>query len=291
MFARKRRPEVSLVHAHTALPCGEAAMLLARELGVPFVLTVHGLDVFAERQAGWWFAPWTKRRSLEVYRKADRLVCISKRVSRELPEEVQHQVRIVPNGVDSAMFTPEEERPGRLTILSVGNLIPTKGHAILLRAFARISSVTSAELAIIGDGPERGFLSSLAQKLGIDSRVRFLGRVDRQTLAAAMRGCSVFALPSRYEGLGCVYLEAMACGKPAIGCAGQGIEEVIRDGDNGFLVAPEDEARLARTLAMLLQDPLSRKKIGVAARQTIVQKHTLEHQARELAAVYAECLQ
>ena len=106
-----------------------------------------------------------------------------------------------------------------------------------------------------------------------------------------MRHCAVFALPSHYEGLGCVYLEAMASAKPAIGCHGQGISEIIEHGKNGFLVEPASEAELSDLLAMLLRNGELRRRTGACARESILQKHTLEHQAQQLAQVYRESAQ
>jgi len=89
--------------------------------------------------------------------------------------------------------------------------------------------------------------------------------------------------------LGCVYLEAMAVGKPAIGCRGQGIAEVIQHGSNGFLVGPDNELELKLALAMLLGDEKRRRNLGVAARDTILDRFTLAHQAESLARIYREC--
>ena len=86
-----------------------------------------------------------------------------------------------------------------------------------------------------------------------------------------MRRATIFALPSRYEGLGCVYLEAMSAGRPAIGCLGQGIDEVIEPGVNGCLIKPDDLQELSDTLTGLLQHPETRRKMGDAARRTILQ--------------------
>ena len=83
---------------------------------------------------------------------------------------------------------------------------------------------------------------------------------------------------------------SMACGKPAIGCFGQGIEEIIADSKNGCLIPPNDETVLTETLTRLLKDGDLRRKLGFAARNTVLQKHTLEHQARQFREVYAECL-
>jgi len=97
-------------------------------------------------------------------------------------------------------------------------------------------------------------------------------------------------LPSRYEGLGCVYLEAMASEKPVIACRGQGIDEIIRHGSNGWLIDPGNLQQLIAALAMLLQNVTLRGQIGQAARRTILQSLTSAHQATQLAAVYRECL-
>lgn len=286
----QRTAAFSLLHAHAALPCGEAAMVLAGRLNVPFIVSIHGLDVFAERQAGW-LGLWTKRRTRQVYQCADRIVCISKQVLNALPKEAQSKGCVIHNGVDPELFSPPHTESRKPRILSVGNLITTKGHALLLRAFARVrQQIPDCELEIIGEGPERGRLFALANELGVLPRVNFRGRQDRHTIARAMRECAVFALPSRYEGLGCVYLEAMACGKPAIGCFGQGIEEIIADSKNGCLIPPNDETVLTETLTRLLKDGDLRRKLGFAARNTILQKHTLEHQARQFREVYGECL-
>ena len=287
-----RTSPISLIHAHAALPCGEAAMLLATELDIPFVVSVHGLDVFAERQAGRWLGRWTKRSSIRVYQRAQRIVCISEKVKQLIPGDLQAKARVVYNGVDSNTFRPSHELVGPPRILSVGNLIPTKGHALLLRAFGRVlHHVPESQLEIIGEGPERSRLAELADSLGISSVVTFRGRQDRGTVAAAMQSCSVFALPSSYEGLGCVYLEAMACGKPAIACIGQGIDEIIQHGENGLLTCPEDEAALHDALLLLLRDEALRRRLGCTARESVLKQHTLQHQAAALAEVYGECAQ
>ena len=287
---QKARP-IDLIHAHAALPCGHAALSIAAELKVPCVVSVHGLDVFADRQCGPWLGRAARRLSLGVYRRAKRIVCISEKVRRQLPDELQSKTQVVYNGVDAQMFSPAPEGGSPVRILSVGNLTPTKGHALLMRAFAQaLKAVPEIQLEIIGDGPERARLEQMASRLQISSRVIFRGRQDRQAVAAAMQSCAVFALPSRYEGLGCVYLEAMACAKPVIACTGQGIDEIIEDRANGMLVAPGDENALTESLLALLQDGSLRWRLGVVARESVVQRCTLDHQARALAQIYRECV-
>jgi teichuronic acid biosynthesis glycosyltransferase TuaC len=97
-------------------------------------------------------------------------------------------------------------------------------------------------------------------------------------------------LPSRYEGLGCVYLEAMSSEKPVIACRGQGIDEIIRHGSNGWLIDPGNLQDLIAALSILLQNLQLRRQIGEAARRTILQSLTAAHQASELAVIYRECV-
>jgi glycosyltransferase involved in cell wall biosynthesis len=125
-----------------------------------------------------------------------------------------------------------------------------------------------------------------------------------------MRACSVFVLPSRFEGLGCVYLEAMACGKPVIACRAQGIEEIIDHGKNGWLISdwvnsettnsemtnsdttnsPGALNELVHGLSTLLGSPELCSLLGTAARNTILNRLTLSHQAERLAQIYSEAI-
>jgi glycosyltransferase involved in cell wall biosynthesis len=281
---------VSLIHAHAALPCGHAAALLARSLGIPYVVTVHGRDAFSSRNGGL-FARWRERVSKDVYRSAARVICISGKVQEDLLSGVDCRSEIVHNGVDAQLFSPSISHEMNPVVLSVGNLISTKGHETVLRAIAALSSAHPLlRCQIIGDGPERQRLVHLSQQLGIAERVEWLGRQSRASVAKAMQGCSVFVLPSTYEGLGCVYLEAMAAGKPVIGCTGQGIAEIINSGKNGWLVQPDNTEDLAKTLGQLLTDSALRKRMGTYGRQTVIENFTLQSQARRLAEIYQECV-
>jgi len=285
-----RARHFDLIHAHGALPCGYAAAILREKLGIPFVVSVHGLDVFSERQAGKLLGSWCRCVSARVYGSARSIVCISEKV-RDMLADASAKTIVIHNGVDALMFSPGEEQKSPLVILSVGNLIATKGHSSLLRSLAQVLlDVPDCELRIIGDGPERWSLSRLAERLGIGNRVLFLGKQSREAVAQAMKGCAVFALPSSYEGLGCVYLEAMASAKPAIACQGQGIDEIIEHGVNGLLVRPHDGEQLSNSLRMLLQNQDLRHRIGNAARSTVLYGHTLEHQAAQLEGLYQECV-
>jgi teichuronic acid biosynthesis glycosyltransferase TuaC len=306
----RERP-IDVIHAHSALPCGHAAALLSRHLKVPFVVTLHGLDVFNTCFLGGVPVAWRRRASINVYQAARTVICISKRVQRLLQDGMQDvRSTVVYNGTDTNSFSPasaEASPQEGNEILIVGNLLIGKGHELVFRAIGQLAaSFPQLQCRIIGDGPDRARFEALVRDLGIAQRVRFEGRKSRTEVAAAMRACSVFVLPSRNEGLGCVYLEAMACSKPVMACRGQGIDEVIEHGKNGWLIPswgspsvanlgsanPTDGFdELAQGLATLLRSPELRQRLGASARETILSRLTLSHQAQQLAKIYGEAME
>jgi teichuronic acid biosynthesis glycosyltransferase TuaC len=284
--------KIDLIHAHAALPCGHAAALLSRELNIPFVVTVHGLDAFFDNQVHGYAGPWCHRVARMVYRTASRVICISDKVAEKVHSGARSPVStsVIYNGVDTEIFSPTADDCSNV-ILSAGNLIPIKGHELLLQALAVVlPRYPQISCEIIGDGPERKRMSVLARECKIGDKVSFLGRQSRKQVAEAMRRCALFALPSRYEGLGCVYLEAMAAGKAVIACRRQGIDEIIQHESNGWLIEPGNLQELITALTVLLSNSQLRRQLGEAARRTVLQGLTLSDQAAQLMVLYRECV-
>jgi teichuronic acid biosynthesis glycosyltransferase TuaC len=283
---------IDVIHAHGALPCGHAALGLSRRFKIPYVVAVHGLDAFSTVQVRGWPGAWCARVSRQVYAAARRVIGVSRHVCDAVQNGTggKSAVTVVYNGVDPTLFVPADDSR-QPVLLSVGNLIPIKGHDLVMQALAALrTEFPLLTWEVIGDGPELNRVRQLAERLGVLPAIQFRGRQNRTEVAQAYRRCTVFVMPSRYEGLGCVYLEAMASGKVAIGCTGQGIEEVIRHGENGWLVSPQGREELIEGLRILLRDEFRRKQIGAAARETIVQSYTLQQQAQRLAAIYRESI-
>ncbi|MGA8764877.1 MAG: glycosyltransferase [Candidatus Sulfotelmatobacter sp.] len=289
-----RKSPIDLIHAHAALPCGHAAAFLSKRLGIPFVITVHGLDVFNTCFEQGIAAGWRRKVSVRIYNSASNVICVSKKVQQAVREGAGGAVStaVVYNGTDPNVFSPGPPASGSapnhpLTLLMVGNLLQGKGHELVLHAMKKLkASYPHLQCRIVGEGADQERFASLARHLGIGTHVHFLGRQSRSEVAAEMRNCTVFVLPSRFEGLGCVYLEAMACGKPVIGCRGQGIDEVVVHGTNGWLIPVNGLEELVQGLQVLLGDYERRQQIGEAARQTITAKLTLSHQAESLVEIY-----
>jgi teichuronic acid biosynthesis glycosyltransferase TuaC len=289
--ALHKRTQIDLIHAHGPVPCGHAALQLSRYLKIPYVVSVHGLDAFSSMQAAGWAGVWCRRVSRKVFQGARRVIGVSRRVCEEVEKGIDGTLPtlVVYNGVDPSVFTPDADS-SEPRLLTVGNLIPSKGHELVVRSLATLKpEFPGLTWEVIGDGPEFNSVRRFARELGVLRNIRFLGRRSRGAVAEACRRCAVFVLPSRSEGLGCAYLEAMSCGKPAVACQGQGIAEVIRHGENGWLVAPGGQAELIEGLRTLLREPARRAQMGVEARQTILNGFTLQHQAQRLMAIYREC--
>ncbi len=290
------RDRIHVIHAHAALPCGHAASLIAERLGIPFVVTIHGLDVFnacfevrtraAERRA---------KLSTEIYGRAASVICISRVIEKILRDGVQGAASscVIYNGTDPQIFYPEDQPvPNRAaTILMVGNLLRGKGHEIVLKAMAQVApQFPGLRCSLIGEGLDQNRFADLARTLGISDRVFFLGRQDRAAVARAMRECTIFALPSRFEGLGCAYLEAMACAKPVIACEGQGIGEIIQHRQNGWLIPVDGVPEMIDALHQFLGSPDLRTRLGTNARETILNGLTLANQAHRLSDLYRDAI-
>jgi len=181
------------------------------------------------------------------------------------------KINVIPNPVDTDLFRPApgiEKVSGRLCF--IGRLSPEKNVEMLIRA---LSGVKDASLLIIGDGELRSNLELLSARLGI--HVSFLGNVPNRELPKLLNTCQAFVLPSKWEGMPKVVIEAMACGLVVIGTDVPGIREVIKHGITGLLCKPEVN-NLQDTIITVLKDSNLRDDIGHHARDFVVNNFTLE---------------
>jgi glycogen(starch) synthase len=169
----------------------------------------------------------------------------------------EDRLHLIPPGVNPSKSEGPFEDPfegfGRPRVLFVGRLAPQKGVRALVEAAALIEN-PSARVLLVGDGPEREALEREARRIGVGDRVRFLGFFAHDRLPAAMAHADVLVLPSLYEELGTVLLEAMYAGLPIVASRTGGIPDVIEDGSNGLLVPPGDPEALARAIDRVFAD-------------------------------------
>ncbi|HEX3148113.1 MAG TPA: glycosyltransferase family 4 protein [Gemmataceae bacterium] len=202
------------------------------------------------------------------------------------------RVPVLHTGVDTTHFRPGGRKADRPTVIFVGKIAATKGINVLVDAALQAAhDVPGLRLELIGRG-EPTFLAGLKARVadaGCPDLLDVIGFAGKDDLPARLARAHVFAAPSLYEGgPGFVYLEAMACGLPAIACSGSGASEVIRDGETGLLVAPGDVDTLAATLRQLLIDTGRREAIGRAARQYVEAEADSRICIRRFEAFYAD---
>jgi teichuronic acid biosynthesis glycosyltransferase TuaC len=287
------RKKIDLLHAHGPLPCGHAAMLVQRELRVPYVVSVNGHDESSLQRAVGHVGKWCRRISQRVYAESSRVLCVNEDVREKVLQRVGRSCRtsVVYNGVDPDVFLPPSEAAEPAPrVLHVSDLNGSGGQDGLIRAIASLQKeFPSVSLDIIGTGAHSSSMGKLAQDLGVSDRVRFLRCQSRQQFTDAMKSCTLFVLLSSSEDLECALLEAMCCGKTVIVCRRDGITEIIQHGINGFLINPENEKQLELAIAMLLREPQRRNNLGLAARDTILDRFTVKQQAENLMRIYREC--
>lgn len=190
---------------------------------------------------------------------------------RVLPWALDPQFEaLVVNGAKSG---PPENFPKGQVILSVGRWLASeryKGMDTLITALPKLlPRWPNLQLVAVGQGDDKDWLAGLAEENGVRRHVHFLSGLNYGQLAACYSACDVFALPSRGEGFGLVYLEAMACGKPVIGGAHGGAPEVIEDGVTGYLVQHGDAVQLATSIATLLANPELAREMGLRGKQRV----------------------
>lgn len=263
---------------------------IGRELKIAVVAHYHGLNVWREyvsrhriREGAY------ARRRAGILKHTQAIVGVSDKVCEVVRERIADvPVFTVYNGVETELFYPQEEKAEAFTVVGVGNLIPIKGFRFLIDAFAKIyQHHPSARLSIIGDGVERTALEARVRELGLDGAVTFFGKLPYEQVAEHMRRAHLFALPSYYEALGCVYLEAMACGLPTVGVRGLGIDEIIRDGENGLLIKPQDVDSLCGAIQAVMNDCELACRLSVNGRDSAL-RYTWRASAEALHQIYQE---
>lgn len=241
-----------LIDAHYFYPDGVAAVLLGRHVGKPVVITARGTDVNLipryrlPRAMIRWAARGAAGLITVAHALKDRLVALGVPAGR---------IEVLRNGVDLQLFRPVDRESWRrklefkrTTLLSVGNLLPLKGHDLAIRA---LPLLPDTDLVIIGNGPERAALGALARELGVSDRVRFASAMTQEDLHHYYGAADALVLASSREGWPNVLLESMACGTPVITSKVGGTREVVAAPEAGLLMAERTPEALADAVRSL----------------------------------------
>lgn len=240
------------IDAHYFYPDGVAAAMLARAVGKPLLITGRGSDLTLHTRD-----PVAKAQILNAARAADALITVSQSLKRSLVEFgiEPDRVAVLRNGVETDLFKPlpreacrAELSISRFCLVSVGGLIPRKGHDITIEAMTQLPD---CELLIAGGGPLRAALEARAKALGVADRVRFLGEVAHRDLPKLYNAADAMVLMSSREGWANVILESLACGTPVVASDVGGANEIIRAPVAGSLVPRRDATTLAQHIQAL----------------------------------------
>ena len=261
---------LDLIHAHQALPDGALAQRLAADLGVPYVVTVHGADVYQHFRMGGAVERRAKARARRRRRRDGELE--RRRRACWTASWRRTSCTVVLNGTTGlgAPVEPADDYlPGEPLVLTVGHLIERKGIRDLIAA-ARAAAPRGPHASTSrspATGRCGGALEAQAAAEGVADAVHFLGRVPHARVLALMARAQLFALPSWDEAFGLVYTEAMAQGTPVLAGKGEGPEDFIDDGVSGYLVpGSRRRTRWPSIIAEVLDDPAKAAAIGEAGR-------------------------
>ena len=269
---------VAAVHGYFAHAPAEVAESAARRLGIPYGFSVHARDA-------------RKVPTAELVRRGREAACVVA-CNADVAEDLRAcglTPTIAPHGVDLSRFSVRPCPDGRaLRLLAVGRLVPKKGFDVLLRAAARVR--VDARWTIVGEGPERRALESLARDLGVQARVTFAGALPHGSLPDAYAAADAVVVPSVVaadgdrDGLPNVLLEAMASGRPVVASDVSAIATAIEHGQTGLL-APAGDAVALAGLVESLTDPHLRRELGRRARERVEKNFDLRSCTKRFCAV------
>jgi glycosyltransferase involved in cell wall biosynthesis len=283
----RSRP-LDLVHAHYALPAAAAARPFCRARGVPLVVSVHGGDVLGPALA----ATAARSRVRGVLLEAG-AVLVNSRWTLERCAELtgtRRGLRVVHLGADPPA-APPPRRP-EPTVVTLGHVVPRKRHGDVLRALRLLrEELPALRYLVVGDGPERPALELLAMQLSVAERVEWAGQLAPAAALDALARCHLMALPSVDEAFGVAYVEALACGVPAIGCRGEGgPEEIAALGGGVLLVPPADVEALAGAVREALATEGAHHELSEAARRTAREHFTWARCGAATVAAYEDVM-
>jgi len=273
-----------IIHAHFAAWSAEIAMALSRMTQIPYIFTAHAYDIFTSPDI---------ERLKSLSQSASRIITITEFNKNYILEMIGNaytdKIEIIRCGIDTEKFFPEKrEGCGTVTILTAGRLIEKKGIRFAIEAFSQLSNKKHLELRIIGSGPMKEKLQSLAEELNLQNKIKLLGDQPQSVMVNEMKRADIFLLPcvaaenGDMEGLPVVLLEAQAMELPVVSSIHTGIPEGIIDGETGFLTPEKDVSAVAEKLEMLINNPSLRLEMGQRGRKHIEERFNAKNEIEKV---------
>lgn len=278
-----RRNRLHHLHVHFANAGSTVALIVSKMYPVRYSITVHGSDEF------YGVAFYRLKEKVEG---ASFICCVSQfcrsQLMRITSPELRDKFEICPLGVDPQQFQPVlHAQGGTFNICCVGRLVVGKGQGVLFEAVPEILRTHhNVHLHLVGDGPDKHVLEKTAHDYGIAANVTFHGAVNQRRVREILASADAFVLPSFAEGVPVSLMEAMAMCIPCISTTVAGIPELITSGVDGILVPPSDAEKLGGAIRKLIEDPDYRLRLGLAGRQTVIDRYNLQVNVAHLVHVF-----
>lgn len=277
------RHRIDFIQAYFAVPAGFVAWVISyvsgppfRRASIPYAVYFGGSDIPNANPSRFKLIyPFITPLLRAIWRRAEfRTVCSQELVRLAQASDPTSSFLLIPNGVETARFKPVDRPPNaKVKLLFIGRLIPRKGFQRVVKALPQIRNLTATpfEVEVIGTGTYLQQLDTLAADLGVADLIKYVGTISYDQLEVAYQAADIFVLTSLSEGMPAVILEAMGCGLPILASEVGGNNEIVKEGENGYLVVGEDIDKLAHDLVRLIDDPELRKKMGARSRELSLQ--------------------
>jgi len=261
-----RSLEFDVLHANSHLFLTTvSAIMEAKRMRKPAVLTVHGVTAARGFKVNMLQQIYLRTIGTWIFKNASRIICLTKSDAVEVIKYgcEPKKIRIIPNAIDTDIFSPNAENEVDGLITWVGRFVPEKGlKHLILAAIIVCAKHKNIKFHLIGDGPLKISLINLVKKCHMEDKILFRGVMNKKQIAHALTQSSIFILPSLSEGLPVSLLEAMSCAKPAIASNIPGVNDLIMDYQNGILVPPRDSEAIANAIILLVNNKMLRSGCG-----------------------------
>jgi len=300
-----RKIRFDIIHSHFADHAGFAGGILSKILEKPFVLTVHGYDIFYNKKLNYGQGTHLPTRLLTrfILKLPDRILAVSTAVKRQLkvwkinPQKIVvihngTRLQKIPKKEHVSDFKKKYNLKNKKIILCISALIKRKGNQNIIKSLPYVTDkIPESTFVIIGRGSYKQELEKLIDELGLEKNVMILDKYfSNNELTMFYSICDVFILMSWLEAFGIVYIEASQMGKPIIGSSEWGAGDIIIDGKTGYLVKPNDTLDLADKLTTLLTNKSLRESMGKKGKERVMTNFLWEHNVKNLIKTYDEII-
>ena len=307
LFEKKiKELSIDVIHVHHPALVGNVAIYLRKKYGIPVIFTyhtryeayLHYVKPLSWLEKGIGFV---EKYLVWFCNQCDGIVAPTAGMRKYLKSrQIEIPITILPTGIPIESFTPRKElvidireqygKDVDYLLCTVSRMAKEKNVEFQLRGLVLLKEVLQKQqktvrYLMIGDGPQLTELKVIAKRLGLEKEVVFVGKVENEQIAAYLKACDLFAFSSKSETQGIVLLEAMAVGKPIVAVKASGVEDMVVDGETGYMTQ-EDEASWKDRILTILENPEERERVGRAA-----QNIAFNYEERRIALAAVECYQ